>query len=151
MPLRIHVKTGYGGVSTGYVLGKVKDIAKRYPDDLLVQRTLAEAEFDNKKYVEAEAAADAALKIDPKSTEALIYKGRAILARAKKAQDPALFDAAGSKSSPPTSSTRKIPRPLYLYYRTYRAANQLAPKQAVEALNYAAVLAPRDPARRSTW
>ena len=36
------------------------------------------------------------------------------------------------------------PEPLYLYYRTYRAANQTAPKQAVDALHYATILAPRD-------
>ena len=65
MPMRIHAKTGYGIVSTGHVYGRVTDIARRYPNDLLVQRTLAEVAFDDKKYVEAEAAADAALKIDP--------------------------------------------------------------------------------------
>ena len=33
---------------------------------------------------------------------------------------------------------------MYLYYRTYRAANQLAPKGAIDALTYAVALAPRD-------
>ena len=144
MPMRIHTKTGYGNVSTAYVYGKVSDIAKRYPGDLLVQRTLAEAAFDDKNYVAAEAAADAALKIDPRSTEALIYKGRAILARAKKAQDPALFKAARQQILAANKLDAEDPEALFLYYRTYRAANQLAPKSALDALTYAVALAPRD-------
>ena len=144
MPMRIHAKTSYGNVSTGYVYGKVSDIAKRYPGDLLVQRTLAEVAFDDKNYVAAEAAADAALKIDPRSTEALIYKGRAILARAKKAQDPALFKAARQQILAANKLDAEDPEALFLYYRTYRAANQLAPKSALDALTYAVALAPRD-------
>lgn len=144
MPMRMHAKTSYGSVSTGYVYGKVSDIARRYPGDLLVQRTLAEAAFDDKKYTEAEAAADAALKIDPRSTEALIYKGRAILARAKKAQDPALFKQARQQFAAVNKLDKEDPEALYLYYRTYRAANQLAPNGALEALTYAVALAPRD-------
>ena len=144
MPMRIHAKTSYGNVSTGYVYGKVSDIAKRYPGDLLVQRTLAEVAFDDKNYVAAEAAADTALKIDPRSTEALIYKGRAILARAKKAQDPALFKAARQQILAANKLDAEDPEALFLYYRTYRAANQLAPKSALDALAYAVALAPRD-------
>lgn len=144
MPMRNHAKTSYGSVSTGYVYGKVSDIARRYPGDLLVQRTLAEVAFDDKKYVEAEAAADAALKIDPRSTEALIFKGRAILARAKKAQDPTLFKQARQSILAANKLDPEDPEALYLYYRTYRAANQPAPKGALEALTYAVALAPRD-------
>lgn len=144
MPMRIHAKTGYGNVSTAYAFGKAKDIARRYPGDLLVQRTLAEIAFDDKKYTEAEAAADAALKIDPRSTEALIFKGRAILARAKKAQDPTLFKQARQQILSANKLDPEDPEPLFLYYRTYRAANQLAPKSALDALTYAVALAPRD-------
>lgn len=144
MPMRIHAKTSYGIVSTGYVYGKVTDIARRYPNDLLVQRTLAEVAFDDKKYVEAEAAANAALKIDPTNTEAMIYRGRAVLARAKKTQDPTLFKQARQYILAANKADPEDPEALYLYYRTYRAANQLAPKGAVDALTYAVALAPRD-------
>lgn len=144
MPYRLQSKTGYGSVSIDYVLGKVKPIAGRYPNDLLVQRTLAEVEFDAKNYDESIAAAEAALKIDPKSTEALIYKGRGILAKAKKANDAALFAEARKQFLAANKLDPEDPEPLYLYYRTYRAANVTAPKQAVDALHYATVLAPRD-------
>lgn len=145
MPYRIESKTGYGSVSVDYVLGKVRSIAQRYPDDPLVQRTLAEVALDDKEFDESIAAADAALKVDPKSTEAIIYKGRGILAKAKKANDPALFSAARKQFLAANKLDSEDPEPLFLYYRTYRAANLPAPKQAIEALHYAAVLAPRDP------
>jgi tetratricopeptide (TPR) repeat protein len=144
MPLRLHVKTGYASVSTGYVLGKVRDIAKRYPNDLIVLRTLAEAEFDSKNYDEAIAAAEAVLKLDPRSTEGLIYKGRGILAKAKKANDPAQFAEARKQFLAANRLDPEDPEALFLYYRTYRAANVAAPKSAVEALHYASILAPRD-------
>ena len=144
MPQRINMKTSYGSVSVDTVLKKVRDIAKRYPNDLLVLRTLAEAEFDAKNFDESLAAADAALKIDPRSTEAIIYKGRATLAKAKKANDAALFSEARKQFLAANRLDPEDPEPLYLYYRTYRAANVQAPKQAVEALHYASVLAPRD-------
>ena len=144
MMMRIYAKTSYGALNNGAVLKRVRDIAARHPNDLLVLRTLAEVEFDAKNFVEAEAAADAALKIDPRSTEALIYKGRAILARAKKANDQNLAKAARQKFLAVNKLDPEDPEALYLYYRTYRAVNAAAPKPAVEALKYATILAPQD-------
>ena len=144
MPLRMHAKTGYRSMSISNVLSKVRDIAARHPNDLLVQRTLAEAEFDDENWNEAIAAADAALKIDPKSTEALIYKGRGYLAQAKKQNDPKLFEEARKQFLAANRLDPEDPEPLYLFYRTYRAANVSAPKDAVDALRYATILAPRD-------
>ncbi len=144
MPLRVHVKTGYGSVTPEYAVKRLRDIAKRYPDDSLVQRTLAEAEFDADNYVEAEAAADAALKVDPQSVEAKVYKGRAILARGKKANDAKLFAEARRHFLAANKLDNEDPEPLYLYYRTYRATNATAPKSAVDALSYASILAPQD-------
>jgi hypothetical protein len=144
MPYRLHAKTGYGSVSIDYVLGKVRPIAQRYPNDALVQRTLAEVEFDDKNFDEGIAAADAALKADPKSTEALIYKGRGILAKAKKNNDAALFSEARKQFLAANKLDPEDPEALYLYYRTYRAANVPAPKDALDALRYASILAPRD-------
>ncbi len=144
MPFRIHAKTGYRSVTTAYVAGKVRDIAKRYPNDPMVLRTLAEAEFDDKNYDAAIAAADAVLKLDPKQTEGLVYKGRGLLAKAKKANDPALFAEARKQFLAANRIDPEDPEPLYLYYRTYRAANTAAPQAAVDALKYASILAPRD-------
>lgn len=143
MPQRIQVKTGYGGVTVSSVLEKVRGVAARYPNDPLVLRTLAEAEFDKENFDRAEAAADAALKLEPKSTEALVYKGRALLARGKKASDTKLIEQARRYFVSANKIDPEDPEPLYLFYRTYRALNAPAPKNAIAALNYAAVLAPR--------
>ncbi len=144
MPMRVHVKTGYASVSTDYVVKQLRTIAKQYPNDSLVQRTLAEAEFDADNFVEAEAAADAAMKLEPKSVEAVVYKGRAILARGKKANDAKLLGDARRHFIAANKMDNEDPEPLYLFYRTYRAANVTAPKAAVEALSYASILAPQD-------
>ena len=144
MPYRIQSKTGYRSVTIDYVLGKVRDVATRYPNDPLVERTLAEVEFDAKNYDQGLAAAEAVLKLEPKSTEAIIWKGRNLLAKAKKANDAALFSEARKQFLAANKLDPEDPEPLYLYYRTYRAANVQAPKPAVDALRYATVLAPRD-------
>jgi tetratricopeptide (TPR) repeat protein len=144
LPYRVQSKTGYRSVSIDFVAAKARDVAKRYPTDSLVQRTLSEAEFDAKNYDQGIAAAEAALKLEPNSTEATIWKGRNILAKAKKANDAALFTQARKLFLAANKLDPEDPEPLYLYYRTYRAANQQAPKQAVEALRYATILAPRD-------
>jgi hypothetical protein len=144
MMLRIYAKTGYGALSNSIVLGKVREIAKRHPNDLLVHRTLAEVELDAENFDEAEKAADVALKIDPRSTEAIIYKGRALLARAKKANDANLAKEARQHFAAVNKIDPEDPEALYLYYRSYRALNAAAPKSALEALKYATILAPQD-------
>ena len=144
MPLRFHVKTSYGSVTPDYAVKKLRDIAARNPGDSLVLRTLAEAEYDAENFIEAEAAADAAIKAEPKSVEAYVYKGRAILARAKKSNEAKLFADARKAFLAANKLDAEDPEPLYLFYRTYRAANATAPKPAVEALTYASVLAPQD-------
>ena len=144
MPFRIQSKTGYASVSVNSVLDKVRDAAKQYPDDPMVLRTLAEAEFDAENFDQSIAAAEAVLKIDPRSTEGLIYKGRGLLAKAKKANDANLFSEARKQFVAANRIDPEDPEPLYLYYRSYRAANVAAPKSAIEGLRYATILAPRD-------
>jgi hypothetical protein len=144
MMLRIYAKTGYGALGKGQVLKRVRDIARRYPGEALVQRTLAEVEYDNENWAEAEQAADAALKLEPKSVEAMLFKGRALLGKAKKDRSAEGFKAARTWFARANRTDKEDPEPLYLYYRSFRDANEAAPASAVEALNYAAVLAPRD-------
>ncbi|HEV2044325.1 MAG TPA: hypothetical protein VGR05_06565, partial [Sphingomicrobium sp.] len=63
---------------------------------------------------------------------------------AKKANDPALFSAARKAILAANKVDPEDPEALYLYYRTYRAANQAAPQDAVDALRYSTILAPQD-------
>lgn len=90
MMQRIYAKTSYGAQSKGAVLKVVRAAAQRAPGDPLVMRTLAEVEYDNQNFDETGAAADAALKADPGSTEAMLYKGRSFLGKARKTSDAAL-------------------------------------------------------------
>lgn len=144
MLLRMHAKTGFRALNPQTVLKKAREIAVRHPNDPTVLRTLAEVENKVGNFDEAERAADAALKLDPKSTEALILKGRASLGRAAKVKDPAQFTEARRSFMSANRLDPEDPEPLYLYYRTYLDANAAVPKSAVEALSYASVLAPRD-------
>lgn len=141
---RIYAKTGYNAMSKGAVLKRVRDLAAKAPNDALVLRTLAQAEYDNGNYDEAGIAAEAALRIDPTSTEAMLFKGRSYLGKAKKLNDASLFREARSWFMKANKADSEDPEPLYLYYRTYRDANVPAPQAAIDALKYAAVLAPRD-------
>ena len=144
MMMRIYAKTGYDGLPKGKVLKLVREIATRAPGDALVMRTLAQVEYDNGNHDAAGIAADAALKADATSTEAMLFKGRSFLGKARKSNDPALFKEARSWFLKANKADKDDPEPLYLYYRSFRDANAAAPQQAVDALKYAAVLAPRD-------
>ena len=144
MMMRIYSKTSYGAMNKTGVLKRVREIAGRAPTDALVQRTLAEVEYDNEKFAEAGAAADAALKADPNSVEAMMFKGRSLLGQAKKTSDATKFKEARSWFVKGNKADKEDPEALYLYYRSYRDANQAAPASALDALKYAAVLAPRD-------
>lgn len=144
MPQRIHVKTSYGGLSKRRVLENVRSVAARASNDPYVMRTLAEVEYDNRNFAEAEKAADAALKAQPTSVEAMLYKGRAILGRARKANDAALAKEARSWFVKGNKADKEDPEPLYLYYRSFADVRQPVPASALEGLRYAAILAPRD-------
>lgn len=141
---RIYAKTGYDGLAKGKVLKAVRDIAAKATGDALVMRTLAQVEYDSDNYDAAGIAADAALKADPTSTEAMLFKGRSFLGKARATNDAALFKQARTWFLKANKADKDDPEPLYLYYRSFRDANQAAPQQAVDALKYAAILAPRD-------
>lgn len=144
MPQRIHAKTSYGGLSKQRVLNNVRSVAARASSDAYVMRTLAEVEYDNENFAEAEKAADAALRAEPTSTEAMMYKGRALLGRARKANDAALAKAARNWFVKANKADKEDPEPLYLYYRSFADLRQPVPASALEGLRYAAILAPRD-------
>lgn len=144
MMMRIYAKTGYEGFAKGSVLKKAREVAAGAPNDSLVQRTLAQVEYDSGNFDESGAAADRALKAEPNSVEAMLFKGRSYLGKARKANDPTMFKEARSWFVKANNLDKDDPEPLYLYYRSYRDANQPVPASAVDALKYAATLAPRD-------
>ena len=144
MMMRIYAKTGYKALSKAGVLKRVRALAAQYPADPYVLRTLAQVEYDNGNDAEAEKAADLALKADPRSIEAMLFKGRALLGKARASRSAEAFKQARSWFAKANRADKEDPEPLYLYYRSYRDAGQAAPQSALDALKYAAILAPRD-------
>ena len=121
-----------------------RKLAAAYPRDPLVMMTLAEAEWVAGDYAAAEAAADRAIALDPKSSEALIWKGRAIFSQAEKKLPGATFAKARGWFSRANSLDPENPEPLLYFYRGYVAEHGKPSPNAVAALHYAAELAPQD-------
>ena len=121
-----------------------RSLAAAYPRDPLVMMTLAEAEWVAGDYAAAEAAADRAIALDPKSSEALIWKGRAILSRAEKKLSGATLAQARGWFSRANALDPENPEPLLYFYRAYVADGGKPTQNAIAALHYAAELAPQD-------
>jgi hypothetical protein len=146
LPLRMESKRGVDGKTAEPLAAKVRKVQASHKGDYLVEITLAEAEIDAGHPEASEAAADRALAANPKSTEAMIYKGRSIVARAEKARssDPKLFDTARSWFMRANKLDTEDPEPLMEFYKSYIAQGVQPTKNAVEALHYASNLAPQD-------
>jgi hypothetical protein len=126
---------------------KVRAVEVRYPGDELVERTLAEAELDAGHPDASEGAADRALRVNPQSTEAMIYKGRAIALRAEKLQGPArhaAFEQARHLFVTANKLDTEDPQSLMMFYRTFPMEGIKPNENAIAALHYASDLAPQD-------
>jgi tetratricopeptide (TPR) repeat protein len=124
---------------------KARAIAAKYPMDVAVLSALAEAEHDAGNEVEAIAAADRALAIDPSAKNALLQKGLALFERASDADDRR---AAYTAAMQPFEALNRLesdhPFPLIYGYRGYLARGEVPPQAARTALVRAARLAPFD-------
>lgn len=124
---------------------QVRTIEARYPGDELVERTLAEAELNATHAEAAEAAADRALKANPRSTEALVLKGRALAGRAASGDaSHALFEQARQVLISANKLDSEDPEPLYAFYGTFILEHVRPNANALDALHYASELAPQD-------
>ena len=144
LPWRMMSKRGVDEKSAKNVVEKVRAVAARYPADPLVLRSLAEAEFDAGNSGAALAAAEAALRINPKSIEALIYQGRSLAALARKKDPAGSFEKARASYLAANKLDTEDPEPLYLFFQTFTEAGQEPTANAIAALHYASVLAPQD-------
>ncbi|HZB70454.1 MAG TPA: DUF1570 domain-containing protein [Sphingomicrobium sp.] len=126
------------------VAADARKIAAGYPDDPFVQAALAEAEFDVENYPAAEAAADRALRADPKNFGALVLKGRARMELARAGMARADWGEIRNWFLRANSVDREAAEPLLHFYNTYLYAGARPTKNAVDGLLYALALAPRD-------
>ena len=147
MPWRIESLSGVTEEEAPLVAAEVRRVAASYPNDPLVLLTLAEAEIDAENHAAAEAAADRLLQVEPRSVEARIFKGRAIMERAKKtagANKAAEFKAARRWFIEANKIDTEDPEPLTYFYKSYREEGVAPTANAVAALHYASNLMPQD-------
>ena len=111
---RIRSKVGVDSKTAEPLAVRVRAVARHYPDDLLVERTLAEAELDSGHADAALAAADRALGIDPRDVEAMLFKGLALMAGSR----PDRFVEARKLFSAANRIDTEDPRPLMYFYQS---------------------------------
>lgn len=147
IPFLAEIKNGLNPDAAEAMAAKVRAVENLYPGEELVERTLAEAELDAKHPQAAEAAADRAIKIDPRSTDAMVLKGEAIANGASQADGPsrhAIFERARATFIAANKIDAEDPEPLMEYYLAFAREGIRPTTNAVAALHYASDLAPQD-------
>ncbi len=127
-----------------------RSAAEKFPTSATVMEVLARAEFQAKHYEEAMVAADKALAMAPNSFKALIYRGRAQMALAKKNPQSADWPAIRRWFSRANRLDVNSPEPLMHYFETFVEEGAAPPAQAVDGLLFAVDLVPQDDELRLT-
>lgn len=141
-------KVGVTRKKASDVAADARAIAAKYPQSYSVQLALTEAELDAENLDAAERAADAALAVRQHSAEALMFKGRIYLERAK--SNRANYATARSWLAKAYNEDRDYPSPLYYNYLAYAGEGGAVPENAVVGLEQAFLLAPYDAELRLT-
>jgi hypothetical protein len=145
LPARIRSRRGVDREEAAEVLMEAREIATRHPADAAVLAALAEAEYDAGSDVQAIAAADAALALDPSQVNAYVQKGYALFRQAAEAEDrTAAYRAAVAPFVALNRIENDHPLPLLYYYRSFVERGVRPPEQAALGLARAAELAPFD-------
>jgi tetratricopeptide (TPR) repeat protein len=145
--LRAQSRRGVDDKTAEPLAAQVRAVEARYPGDELVELALSEAEIDAGHPDAAQAAADRALKANPRNTDALVLKGRATAARADKLKDAARhaeFEKARALFITANKLDTEDPEPLMEFYKAYVAEGVPPNGNAIAALHYASDLAPQD-------
>lgn len=142
MPIVMRSKVGVSTRTAPGVAGDARSVAARYPNSFAVQLELAEAELDAKNLDAAERAADAAVRLQPSSAEALMYRGRVALEKGEK--DARQYAVAREWFAKAHDADPDHPGPLVGNYLTYSKPKGAVPETAVIGLENAYRLAPYD-------
>lgn len=131
------------------LLAEARRRAALAPESAEAQLVLAAAEYQAGNDEQASAAADLALKRDPKSVDALLYKGRVEmrLAAAPESSE-AKWNSARSWFIKANRADTDDPEPLIYFYRTFVEAGLTPTRNAVMGLEEAFARAPHDPELR---
>ncbi|WP_228243108.1 DUF1570 domain-containing protein [Porphyrobacter sp. GA68] len=145
MPLIIRSQKGVNREEAAKIVSEARQIAARFPNDAQAQAALAEAEYDAGDDARAIAAADRAIALDPKVTNAYVQKGYALFRQAAEAENA---DTAYKAAMGPFTQLNRLendhPLPLIYYYRSFTARGMEPTETARHALERAAELAPFD-------
>jgi tetratricopeptide (TPR) repeat protein len=147
MPLLAEIKNGVSGSAAEPMAQKVRAVERLYPGDELVETTLAQAELDARHFDAAEAAADRAIRVNARNTEAMVLKGQSIMERAEALTGNArhdLFEQARNTFIAANKIDAEDPEPLADYYEAYAREGRRPTDNAIAALHYASDLAPQD-------
>lgn len=144
MPVRIRSDRGVDQKSALEVVKLARAVAAKYPNDVFVQGTLAETEHDAGDYAATIAAADRALAVNPKDVQALIYKGRALMAQGRDHPKDTDWAKVRSWFVRANRLEPEFAEPLMLYHASFGAEGVQAPETAMQGLLYAVALAPGD-------
>ena len=152
MPVRMRTKRGVNDRQARALVPEARRIGARYPNDPLVQVTLAEVEYDAKNFAEAEAAADRALAADPNMVDAHLFKARALWGPLAAANDrtPERWRAVRRWITSANRLDPDDPEPLVAFFESMVAAGQQPSANAVEGLLYAQSVAREDRSLRIT-
>lgn len=142
MDVRARSTFGVNRTTALPLFNQAQPIAARFPDDAVAQGWFAEIAYDARRFAEANAAADRALAIDPKSVQALLYKAR-------------LLTVGNAVTPDARSQARKLivranrvdqddAEPLWMYYRSFGQARETPTKAAITGLYRAVELVPQD-------
>lgn len=150
---RMISERGVGRERAAEVFARAAPIAAANPDDAEAQGWFAEMAYDAGRDAEAEAAADRALTVDPKSTQALLYKARVHLRRAAaaKSTNPAVWAEARGWIIKANRLDPDAAEPLAMFYRSFRMAHETPRKSAIAGLRRAFELMPQDGRLRFTY
>ncbi|HEU0098247.1 MAG TPA: hypothetical protein VFQ67_05660 [Allosphingosinicella sp.] len=146
MDLWIRSQVGVTSEDAARVAREMAKAAAAWPDDPAVQAALAEAEFDAGDLAAADAAAARAIAADPKNVDALTYRARVALERAKAMpkSDDSAWKAVRRLIAQANRADPNHPQPLILYYQSFAAQGIAPTRLAVEGLLQAFALAPQD-------
>ena len=148
--LRMQSTRGVTEKTAPAIYQKAAKIAASYPADPVVQGWLAEMAYDADQDDAAEAAADRALAADPGSIEALLYKARVHLrrARAAHATDPTVWAEARRWIIRANGVDHDDASTLAAFYESYLWAGVPPSPSAIAGLERAFVRVPQDPTIR---
>ena len=144
MPVRMQLDRGVGKDDAEKVAGEARRLAAQYPADAAVLSAVALAEHEAEHPLQAVAAADRALALNPNSATALLAKARALSSLAEKEPAKADWKAIRALISRANRLDPDDAEPLMLFYRSFLDEGVAPTRNAVEGLLYAQALVPQD-------